>query len=321
MANLPDDRLTPGPPFSSVGVDVFGPWQVITRRTRGGAAHSKRWAVLFTCLTTRAIHIEVIEEMSSSCFINALRRFTALRGPVTILRSDRGTNFVGCMDQLKIDAINVEDDKVQPHLYNSGTVWKLNPPHSSHMGGVWERMIGVTRRILDGMLLEQNKKGLTHEVLCTLMAEVCAVVNSRPITAISTDPESPVILSPNILLTQKQGQVPPVSGELTLKDTYSANWKHVLSDMFWTKWQQEYLQQLQSRCKWRSERPNVKEGDIVLMKEKNLPLNEWPIGIVTEAIRSHDDDLVRKAVIRLNRDGKCVSYTRPISELVLLVDD
>ena len=323
MANLPDDRLTPGPPFSSVGVDVFGPWQVITRRTRGGAAHSKRWAVLFTCLTTRAIHIEVIEEMSSSCFINALRRFTALRGPVTILRSDRGTNFVGCTDQLKIDAINVEDDKVQPHLYNSGTVWKFNPPHSSHMGGVWERMIGVTRRILDGMLLEQNKKGLTHEVLCTLMAEVCAVVNSRPITAISTDPESPVILSPNILLTQKQGQVPPVSGELTLKDTYSANWKHVqvLSDMFWTKWQREYLQQLQSRCKWRSERPNVKEGDIVLMKEKNLPRNEWPIGIVTEAIRSHDDDLVRKAVIRLNRDGKCVSYTRPISELVLLVDD
>jgi len=81
MADLPVDRLTPAPPFSFVGLDVFGPWLVSARRTRGGVANSKRWAVLFTCLTTRAIHIELIESMDSSSFINALRRFLALRGP------------------------------------------------------------------------------------------------------------------------------------------------------------------------------------------------------------------------------------------------
>ena len=90
MANFPIDRLTPAPPFSYGGLDIFGPWLVSARRTRGGMAISKRWAVLFTCLTTRAIHIEVIESMDASCFINALRRFLALRGPAVQLRSDCG---------------------------------------------------------------------------------------------------------------------------------------------------------------------------------------------------------------------------------------
>lgn len=109
MSDLPEDRVTPGPPFSSVGVDVFGPWNVVTRRTRGGMANSKRWAVLYTCLTTRAIHIEVIKELSTSAFINATRRFISIRGMVSEFRSDRGTNFVGATDLMKIDAVYVED--------------------------------------------------------------------------------------------------------------------------------------------------------------------------------------------------------------------
>jgi hypothetical protein len=96
------------------------------------------------------------------------RRITAIRGPIKIFRSDRGTNFIGATDQIGIKSINVEDTKVKQHLDNTGSVWKFNSPHSSHMGGVWERMIGITRRILDGILLQQNKKALTHEVLSTL---------------------------------------------------------------------------------------------------------------------------------------------------------
>lgn len=72
MSDLPADRLQPSPPFTFIGLDTFGPWSIVTRKTRGGASNSKRWAVLFTCLYTRAIHIEVIEELSSSSFINCL---------------------------------------------------------------------------------------------------------------------------------------------------------------------------------------------------------------------------------------------------------
>lgn len=135
MADLPEDRLTPGPPFSSVGVDTFGPWEVLARRTRGGLAHAKRWAVMFSCLSSRAVHIEVIEEMSSSSFINALRRFVAIRGSVKEFRSDRGTNFVGSTESLGIDAINVEDGPVNKFILDNRTVWIINSPHSSHMGG------------------------------------------------------------------------------------------------------------------------------------------------------------------------------------------
>lgn len=179
MADLPEDRLQEAPPFTFVGLDVFGPWSVVTRRTRGGSANSKRWGVLFTCLVSRGIHVELVEEVSSSSFINCMQRFIALRGPVQQIRSDRGTNFIGAVKELNIDAEFVETGPVKEYLTESKILWVFNPPHASHFGGVWERMIGSVRRILDALLLENRSFDLTHEVLSTFMAEACAIVNSR----------------------------------------------------------------------------------------------------------------------------------------------
>ena len=120
MADLPVDRLTPAPPFSYVGLDVFRPWLVSARRTRGGLAQSKRWAVLFTCLTSRAIHIEVIESLDTSSFINGLQRFLALRGPVIQLRSDCGTNFVGAHNEFKVAMKEMDNDAIQTFLASGG---------------------------------------------------------------------------------------------------------------------------------------------------------------------------------------------------------
>lgn len=130
MADLPEDRIIPGPLFPNVGIDTFGHWTIITRKTRGGAANSKRWAFIFTCLTTRSVHLEVVEELSSDC----------------------GTNFVGAVDELIIDSIHVGDDSVKPFLNDNRIRWIFDALYSSHMGGVWERMIGVTRRILNSMM-------------------------------------------------------------------------------------------------------------------------------------------------------------------------
>ncbi len=199
-ANLPADRLSTEPPFTNVGIDVFGPWSVVTRRTRGGSADSKRWAVIFVCLSVRAVHIELIESMSTSSFINALQRFFSIRGPAKLLRSDRGTNFVGACKELKI---NMNDSGINAYLKDTGCTWIFNPPHASHMGGSWERLIGVARRILDGMLIQKSTR-LTHEILVTLMAEVMAIINARPLVPVSTDPDSPEILTPVLLLTQKR---------------------------------------------------------------------------------------------------------------------
>lgn len=101
MADLPADRLAQKPPFTSIGLDIFGPWTIVTRHTRGGSAESKRWAVIFMCMSTRAMHIELIESMTTSSFINALRRFFFIRGPAKLLHSDRGTNFVGACKELQ----------------------------------------------------------------------------------------------------------------------------------------------------------------------------------------------------------------------------
>ncbi|XP_033105145.1 uncharacterized protein LOC117107552 [Anneissia japonica] len=197
MADLPSDRITCVPPFTNVGVDCFGPWEVTARRKRGGVALNKRWAVMFSCLTSRAIHIEVIETMSSSSFINAMKRLIAIRGAVKVFRSDQGSNFIGA----------IGDDTVQTYLLKNNAKWHLNPPHASHMGGSWERMIGVTRRILDGILIKHKYQALTHETLVTFMAEVVAIVNARPLVPLTTDAEEIGYLSPALLLTQKHGSI------------------------------------------------------------------------------------------------------------------
>ena len=179
-------------------------------------------------------------------------------------------------------------------------------------------MIGLSRRILDSMLL--GYADLTHEVLVTFMAEVCAIMNARPIVPVSTDPECPDVLSPNALLTQKIRQE---TGSLTTgdpKDIYRSQWKRVqvLADSFWNKWKSQYLHTLQERQKWPSKRPNIKDGDVVLLADKASPRNQWTLAVVSTAIPS-EDGLVRKAVVRTFRDGKVTFYTRPVTELVLLV--
>ena len=324
MSDLPEDRVTPGlPPFSSVGVDIFGPWEVVTRRTRGGSANSKRWAALFTCMATRAVHIEVIEEMSSSSFINALRRFIAIRGKVQIIRSDRGTNFVGAVSPLQMNALNVEDGPIKDFLHKNGTTWIFNAPHSSHMGGVWERMIGTTRRILDPMLLNHGARALTHEVLSTFLAEATSIINSRPLIPVSNDPNSPFILTPSLLLTQKtdSDSGSDINIEIDQKDLLRKQWKRVqyLSSLFWKRWKSEYLQTLQCRRKWHNTQRNVSEGDVVLLRDKDAVRNQWPMGVVSRVFPS-EDDCVRKVELRVVGEGKLSTFVRPVHELVVLVE-
>lgn len=103
MANLPAERLQVCPPFTYVGLDIFGPWSVIARRTRGGHSESNRLAIMFSCMSSRAVHVELIESMDMSSCINALRRFFAIRGPAKQLMSDRGTNFIGASKELNMD--------------------------------------------------------------------------------------------------------------------------------------------------------------------------------------------------------------------------
>lgn len=182
-------------------------------------------------------------------------------------------------------------------------------------------MIGITRRILDSLLMDLRGTDLTHEVLVTFLAEVCAIVNSRPLVPLSSDPEDPQPLTPSLLLTQKPQCVSGIVDSLDMKDMYRKQWKRVqlLAEMFWKRWKSQYLQLLQNRRKWTDPQRNFTSGDVVLLRDKESPRNVWPMGII---LKTHpgQDKLVRKVDVRVvKQGGQVTNYTRPVTELVLLV--
>ena len=234
------------------------------------------------------------------------------------LRSDSGTNFVGAYNELQA-SLNEMDDAIQPYLASEGCDWIFNATHSSHVGGVWERMIGVTRRILDAMLAEIEPKRLSHEVLLTLMAEVTAIVNARPLVPVPTDPEAPEVLTPAILLTQKTQSLKATPGNFSCADLHSKQWRQVqhLANVFWHRWRKELLPTLQPRRKWEHDTKNLEEGDLVLLRCKDLPRKSWPLARITKTFTSADGK-VRKIELLTAKDGSRKSYTRPVTEVILL---
>jgi hypothetical protein len=248
MADLPEERLEEGPPFSHVGVDCFGPFFV-----NEGRKEVKRYGVLFTCLVSRAIHIETANSLDSNSFINALRRLLSLRGPIRTLRSDRGTNFVGGMRVLQESIKNINDESIREFLLKNSCDYIVNFPNASHHGGVWERLIRSVRSVLNALLIHEGHI-LDDEGLRTLLCEAANIVNSRPLAVDRlNDPTSLQPLSPNNLLTMKSNVVLPPPGDFQKEDKYCIkHWRRVqyLANAFWKRWQKEVLTVMQPRSKW-----------------------------------------------------------------------
>ena len=307
MSDLPEERTAVNqPPFYNTGVDLFGPFYVKVHRSQ-----EKRYGVIFTCLTTRAVHLEVAHSLDASSFINALTRFTARRGPITYLRSDRGTNLTAADQELKNALLSLEKDNFSNLLLSKGIQWAFNTPHASHHGGVWERLIRSVRKIIDGILKEQTLK---EESLPTLFCEVENIMNSRPLTTVSSDTSDLNPLTPNHLL-RFNGNV-QTFGTFTDIEKYSRKrWKQIqyLADVFWSQWKKEYLSALQKRNCWKSKRENISVGDVVLLKDEMTPRCQWPLGRVIEVIKSKDH-LIRSVKIKTQNS----EYTRPISKIILL---
>lgn len=199
MANLPSSRVEPAPQFSYCALDYFDPWYV-----KEGRKEVKRYGALFTCLASRAVHIEVAHSMETDSFLQALRRFTCRRGPIRELRSDQGTNFVGAALR------EMGDEKIKAELLKENIDWIRNPATASNFGGVWERQIRSVRNIM-AALMKQHGHSLNDESLRTLLCEAEAVVNSRPLTTETlSDPLSPLPLSPSTLLTGKPSSFSPL---------------------------------------------------------------------------------------------------------------
>ncbi|XP_077974180.1 uncharacterized protein LOC120329794 [Styela clava] len=308
MSDLPVDRVTPDkPPFSYVALDCFGPFFI-----RQGRSDVKRYGVLFTCLTTRAVHVEIAQNLDMNSFIMALRRFVSRRGQVLEIRRDNGSNFVAAEHELR-QAIKCWNQKqVHDYLLQKNIKWMFQTPSASHHGGVFERQIRTVRKVLNSICREQT---LSDEALSTLMCECESIINGRPITTVSSDVNDLTPLSPNLLLLLKQEPVLP-PGLFEQKDVYSRKrWKQVqyLADIFWQRWRKEYLPLLQQRKKWNKPQRNMCANDIVLIVDHNLPRNTWLLGRVIKTFPGKEG-IVRSVSVQTQYSV----LQRPVTKLILL---
>ena len=314
MSDLPLERLAVNQkPFSCTGVDCFGPYTVkLSKKTRANAATAKRYGIIFTCLTTRAVHLDLLTDMSTDCFIMCLRRFKARRGHTKIIRCDNGGNFVGAERELREAFDKMDHRAIQDQLSRYLITWKFNPPVSPWMGGSWESLIKSTKRALNVITKDRL---FTHEVLYTFLCEVESILNNRPITAVSDDVNDFEAITPNHILIGESspnvfpGEVDPSSICLRKK------WKvtQAAAEMFWQRWIREYAPSLSIRKKWRRDIRNLKVDDLVLLQSENIPRSHWPLGRIQRVMHG-EDGVVRMVEVKTPNNV----LIRPTSRVCLL---
>ncbi|XP_062538931.1 uncharacterized protein LOC134207225 [Armigeres subalbatus] len=193
MAPLPQARTqTMVRPFTHTGVDYFGPIMV-----KQGRSLVKRWVALFTCLTVRAVHLEIVHSLSTQSCIMAIRRFVARRGGPEAFYSDNGTNFIGASNLLAKQIQDIQEDCAVTFT-NSNTSWNFNPPAASHMGGSGERMVRSIKTAMQA--ISDHTYHPSDEILETVALEAESIVNSRPLTYIPLDSSEEESLTPNHFL-------------------------------------------------------------------------------------------------------------------------
>ena len=201
MANVPLDRFSFNKkPFTKTGVDYLVPCQImLSKGTRSNQATAKRYIVPFTRLSTRAVHLEIAEDLSLDLFILFYRRFLARRGTVKVMRPDSGRNFVGASaEQKQVKCKEKCKDSrssfYQQTISSKKIDWKLNLPVSPWMGGIWESLVNSVKLCLKAII---NGKLFIAESLATFICEVEPIINQRPIVPVSDDASDFEVLTTN----------------------------------------------------------------------------------------------------------------------------
>ena len=271
MGNLPGVRLQPSKPFEHTGVDYAGPIQIRTSRGRGQKAY-KGYMVVFVCLSTKAVHLDAVTDLTSSTFIAAFQRFISRRGRCAQLWSDNSTTFRGADAELRrmFQAPSEFRRTATQELAAKGTEWRFIPPYAPHFGGLWEATVKSAKYHVKRTIGDQR---LTYEELNTLLCQIEACLNSHPLTPITEDAKDLLPLTPGHFLIGEPVTSLETSADADFDVTGLKRWRLVnnMRNHFWRRWQQEYLHLLQQRPKWRTRRENLKEGSLVLIRNELSP--------------------------------------------------
>ena len=249
MANLPNCRLTPhSPPFHYTSCDYFGPITVKVGRNKT----TKHYGVIFTCLNTRAVHLEVATDCSAMEFIQTLRRFFAIRGYPAEILSDNGTQFVGALSDLRQMIQGVDKKVLKDYCAERGVQWKFITPAAPHQNGCAEALVKSCKLALKKAVGEHV---LTPFELYTCLLEVANLVNQRPIGRPPNDPDDGSYLCPNdMLLGRAFPQVPQGPFQETKNPRKRVEFIQKIVESFWRRWTRDVFPLLVPRRKWNAER-------------------------------------------------------------------
>ena len=317
MGDLPEERITPSPPFTYTSVDFTGAFTVKDFQTK---EIFKCYMALFVCFSTKAIHLELVSSLSTPACTAALRRFVARRGAPIRIYSDNGTNFVGTANELKLLEEISSHDYTKESLPNLavdlGSQWFMIPPGSPHWGGLWESGIKSAKHHLKKTM---GNNVLNYEELATLLCDIEAILNSRPLIEASDDPTDDTVLTPSMLVNGKEIRYLSVAEKISplqiCEEEVNPQRRWIflkrLISLFWKRWSSEYLTTLQTRRKWiREANSNLEEGDVVFVTDETTPPLQWPLGRIVEVYRGKDK-ICRVVKVRTARG----EYVKPAIKL------
>lgn len=295
MGQLPSMRVNPAQVFKFCGVDYAGPFKLKETKFRN-KKFMKGYICIFICMTSKSIHLELATELTTDCFLNALKRFVSRRGLCRKIYSDNGTNFQGANKSIQEINTILKNEKFTSFLNKQQIDWNFIPTNSPHMGGLWEAGI----KSIKFHLKRVANQNLTYEEFYTLLTQIEAVLNSRPLFAMSIDPNDLEALTPgHLLIGEPLISVP----DINLQDVpikYLSRYQHLckITRDFWSRWSKDYLNQLQQRNKWKfkKEIENL-IGTLILIKEDNIPPQQWRMGRILE-IYPGKDGFVRVVLIK-----------------------
>ncbi|XP_037942534.1 uncharacterized protein LOC119675408 [Teleopsis dalmanni] len=314
MGNLPESRITPARPFINAGVDYCGPFW-IHYKVRGKKP-TKAYIAVFCCFSTKAVHLELVTDLSTNAFIGALKRFISRRGRCLNIYSDNATNFVGAKNQLAELEESIYSNEGQEAIISACSTTGINfhfiPPRAPHFGGLWEASVKSAKYLL---LRSVSTASLTYEELETVVMEIEAILNARPLIPMSNDPTDLTALTPGHLLIGEALTTHVDSRLKPKKHTLLSRWNLVsqLKHNFWKRWSNEYLMELQQRNKWKTQSANIQLGDMVIIKEDNVPVMQWPLGRIVHVYKGTDGH-IRVADVKTSAG----IFKRPIHRLAIL---
>ena len=308
MAELPECRLAPfTPPFYYTSCDYFGPYHVKVGRNKT----TKYYGVIFTCLNTRAVHLELAVDSSTMEFIQVVRRFVSVRGQPSLMISDNGSQFIGAERQLKEMIIGWDIKKLREFSAEKGMQWKFTTPASPHQNGCAEALVKSCKMALKKAIGEQV---LTPFELYTCLLEVANLVNQRPIGRIPNDPDDGSYLCPNdILLGRSSSHVPQGPFRETKNPRLRVEFVQKIVDSFWKRWTRDVFPSLIPRKKWNAEKRNIRVDDFVIVQTPNAIRGNWNIGRIVDVYPGQDGK-VRNVRVKTTAGV----YDRPVTKISVL---